>query len=84
MKVKVKCTEIVWDTDGERVLNLPSARSLWVDSDADIESDEFAEDVTNALSDKFDYCVDSLSFEVVDHRTTVSEIKLPKRFGGWI
>jgi hypothetical protein len=52
--MKLRCFEIDWDTDGEAV-DLPTEVVVEVE-----EEDEAAD----ALSDRFGWCVNSLSIEV--------------------
>lgn len=57
--MKIKFSNIVWDTDGEEV-DLPSEVTLEVDEDSDV-----ALDGADMLSDKYGWCVVSFSFEEV-------------------
>lgn len=57
--VEVECTDIVWDTDGEKV-DLPQTVRLM------LESAENAGDVAvERLSDTYGWCIKSLNFKVL-------------------
>ena len=60
-----RVTNIVWDTDGEQINDLPSTHVVDLDykdeqeaSDADLDHE-----IGEALSDKFDWCVEGFVFE---------------------
>ena len=56
----VKMSQIDWDTDGRKVKNLPKEVTVEVDDDCDVEYEG-----ADILSDKFGFCVNSFSFEIV-------------------
>jgi len=58
--IKIHITNIVWDADDS--LELPNTETLEVNDDINLED----LDLADLLSDKYGYCVDSLTFEVVD------------------
>lgn len=58
--MRVFAYNIDWDTDGERVDFLPPSFEIDLDDDADPEFD-----LADALSDKFGFCINSLSFNVL-------------------
>jgi len=69
MKIKVKVTDIVYDTDGEsdldflrqiRILDLPNGMIVEVDGIIDIESE-----VADAISDKTGWCVSGYNYEIL-------------------
>jgi hypothetical protein len=57
---KVRFFNIVWDTDG-RFVELPSEVTLEVPKDKDVDLEG-----ADCLSDKYDWCVHSFDFEVVN------------------
>jgi len=63
--MKVKFTNIDWDTDGEEVGDLPTETVIEVDA-ADWSEDDIGEFGADWLSDKFDWCVISYNYEVVE------------------
>jgi hypothetical protein len=58
--VKVRFSSIVWDTEGEKELGLPTECILDVDAGLDLE--QVGADV---LSDAYGWCVQSFDYEVV-------------------
>ena len=58
--IKIHITNIVWDADDS--LELPNTETLKVPDDTNLEDTDLA----NILSDKYGYCVDSLTFEVLE------------------
>jgi len=70
--VRLRCTEIVWDTDGEDV-DLPTETVVEVDDDCGDEQP------ADALSDKYGWCVQSVNRlsgpDEIDYIVTVSKGK---------
>jgi len=60
MKIKVKVTDIVYDTDGESDLDLPNGMIVEVDGIIDIESE-----VADAISDNTGWCVSGYNYEIL-------------------
>lgn len=60
MKKIVRFYDIKWDTDGDSIDSLPEEIIIEVDNDTDISM--VGADI---LSDKFSWCVDSFSFEII-------------------
>jgi len=60
MNIKVKVTDIVYDTDGESDLDLPNGMIVEVDGIIDIESE-----VADAISDKTGWCVSGYNYEIL-------------------
>ena len=58
--LKIQITNIVWDADDS--LELPNTETLEVPDDTNLEDTDLAD----ILSDKYGYCVDSLTFEVLE------------------
>lgn len=60
--MKVKVTDIVYDTDGivSTEMNLPTEMILIVDSRLDVESE-----IANAISDKTGWCVEGYNYEIL-------------------
>ena len=53
--VEVRITDIDWDTDGKKVKGLPRAFRMMIEDDGD----ETFDNVVDALSDKFEFCIKS-------------------------
>ena len=64
--MKIKVTNIVYDTDGESISDLPTEMIVNVDGVIDIES-EIADQqsIADAISDKTGWCVSSYNYEVL-------------------
>jgi len=69
MKIKVKVTDIVYDTDGEsdldflriiKRLDLPNGMIVEVDDIIDIESE-----VADAINDRTGWCVSGYNYEIL-------------------
>jgi len=56
--MKVLCTHIKWDTDGE-VVDLPTEFTVTLADDAEADTE-----AADALSDEFGFCILSLCIEV--------------------
>ena len=61
--VKVKVWDIDWDTDGEKVPELPNEASFEMKDDGFGISDE---DIADELSDEYGYCVNAFYCEITD------------------
>jgi hypothetical protein len=57
--MKVRFTNIDWETDGEEV-NLPTELTLEVDDDVDLD-----EEGGDVLSDEYDWLVNGFDYEVM-------------------
>jgi hypothetical protein len=60
---RFNCTDIKWDTDGVQILDLPTTVLIDVDLDEDDTEDEHEDQVVNALSDKYGWCIFGLSIQ---------------------
>ena len=60
--MKVKVTDIVYDTDGivSTEMNLPSEMILIVDGSLDVESE-----IADIISDKTGWCVEGYNYEIL-------------------
>lgn len=58
--MKIKVTNIVYDTDGESVPDLPTEMILNVGGDIDIESE-----IADAISDNTGWCVEGYNYEIL-------------------
>lgn len=57
--VEVECTDIDWDTDGEKV-DLPQTVRIMLES-----SEDAGEVVADRLSDTYGWCIKSLNYKVL-------------------
>lgn len=57
----VKAMNIDWDTDGIPNSSLPLETTVEMDEDADLEYE-----IADALSDRYGFCVNNFTFELVD------------------
>jgi len=58
--MKIKVTNIVYDTDGESISDLPTEMIVNVDGIIDIESE-----IADAISDNTGWCVESYNYEIL-------------------
>ena len=58
--MKIKVTDIVYDTDGESISDLPNEMIVEVDGIIDIESE-----IADAISDTTGWCVSGYNYEVL-------------------
>lgn len=60
--MKVKVTDIVYDTDGivSPEMNLPDEMTLVIDGSLDVESE-----IADAISDKTGWCVEGYNYEIL-------------------
>jgi hypothetical protein len=58
--MKIKVTNIVYDTDGESISDLPTEMIVNVDGVIDIESE-----IADAISDNTGWCVESYNYEIL-------------------
>ena len=63
MKVKCLITNIDWDTDGEVIEDLPTETTIEVEVD---DYDELDDEVTDALSDKYGFCLNEFAVHYFD------------------
>ena len=58
--MKIKVTNIVYDTDGESISDLPTEMIVNVDGVIDVESE-----IADAISDNTGWCVESYNYEIL-------------------
>ena len=58
--MKIKVTNIVYDTDGESISDLPTEMIVNVDGVIDIESE-----IADAISDNTGWCVEGYKYEIL-------------------
>lgn len=57
--MKIRASNILWDTDGDETITLPHETTI----DIDIDSDMFME-TADYLSDTYGYCVIALDIQI--------------------
>lgn len=64
--IKVKCTEIQWDTDGDKELSksLPKEVALIIDDYC--EGDYLDDELADMLSDKYGFCLFGFNYEIIN------------------
>lgn len=68
--MKIKITNIKWDTDGQKV-KLPKEEIYEIDND--YLTDILEDDMNDYLSDKYGYCMDSYNCEILNDVVVVNE-----------
>lgn len=63
MKVTAEISRIDWDTDGEVIEDLPTETTIEVEVD---DYDELDDEVTDALSDKYGFCLNGFAARYFD------------------
>jgi len=63
MKVTAEISRIEWDTDGEVIEGLPTETTIEVEVD---DYDELDDEVTDALSDKYGFCLNGFAVRYFD------------------
>ena len=64
--IKVKCTEIQWDTDGDKKLlkKLPKEVTLTIDDYC--EGDYLDDELADMLSDKYGFCMFGFNYQIIN------------------
>lgn len=63
-RMSIQASDIVWDTDGEEVADLPKTMSFEIDLDEPEPSEmEINQAITDHMSDATGWCVTSFSFD---------------------
>lgn len=65
-KMTVKCTEIQWDTDGDKKLlkKLPKNATLTIEDYC--EGDDLDEKIADMLSDEYGFCLFGFNYEIIN------------------
>lgn len=64
--VKVKCTEIQWDTDGDKELFKSLPQEVEITLDDCVESDYLDDELADALSDLYGFCIEGYNYEIIE------------------
>lgn len=64
--VKVKCTEIQWDTDGDKELFKSLPQEVEITLDDCVESDYLDDELADALSDEYGFCMFGFNYKIIN------------------
>lgn len=64
----VKCSEIVWDTDGNKKLAKVLPQSCYVNIEDYEEDDDLDEEIADALSDLTGFCVEGFYYTIENNK----------------
>ncbi len=64
--VKVKCTEIQWDTDGDKELFKSLPQEVEITLDDYVEGDYLDDELADALSDLYGFCIEGYNYEIIE------------------
>lgn len=64
--VKVKCTEIQWDTDGDKELFESLPKEVEITLDDYTEGDYLDDELADTLSDFYGFCVEGYNYEIIE------------------
>ena len=56
--IRVKCSDIIWDTDGNKKIAKALPQCCYVDIEDYEEDDDLDEEIADALSDLTGFCVE--------------------------
>ena len=64
--VKVKCTEIQWDTDGDKELFKSLPQEVEITLDDCVESDYLDDELADMLSDEYGFCMFGFNYKIIN------------------
>lgn len=64
--IKVKCTEIQWDTDGDKELSKSLPKEVTLIIDDYCEGDYLDDELADMLSDKYGFCLFGFNYEIIN------------------
>ena len=64
--VKVKCTEIQWDTDGDKELFKSLPQEVEITLDDYVEGDYLDDELADALSDLYGFCIEGYNYKIIE------------------
>jgi hypothetical protein len=65
-KITVKCTEIQWDTDGDKRLLKKLPKNVILTIDDYYEGDDLDDTITDMLSDEYGFCLFGFNYEIIN------------------
>ncbi len=65
-KITVKCTEIQWDTDGDKRLLKKLPKNVILTIDDYYEGDDLDDTIADMLSDEYGFCLFGFNYEIIN------------------
>lgn len=65
-KIIVKCTEIQWDTDGDKSLFKRLPKEVMLTIDDYCEGDYLDDELADMLSDEYGFCLFGFNYEIIN------------------
>lgn len=62
--IRVKCSDIIWDTDGNKKIAKALPQCCYVDIEDYEEDDDLDEEIADALSDLTGFCVEGFYYTI--------------------
>lgn len=65
-KITVKCTEIQWDTDGDKSLLKKLPKNVIITIDDYCDGDDLDDVIADMLSDEYGFCLFGFNYEIIN------------------
>lgn len=65
-KITVKCTEIQWDTDGDKKLLKKLPKNVTITIEDYCEGDDLDDIIADMLSDEYGFCLFGFNYEIIN------------------
>ena len=65
-KMTVKCTEIQWDTDGDKRLLKKLPKNVFITIEDYCEGDDLDDIIADMLSDEYGFCLFGFNYEIIN------------------
>lgn len=66
--IRVKCSDIIWDTDGNKKIAKALPQCCYVDIEDYEEDDDLDEEIADALSDLTGFCVKGFYYTIENNK----------------
>ena len=66
--IRVKCSDIIWDTDGNKKIAKALPQCCYVDIEDYEEDDDLDEEIADALSDLTGFCVEGFYYTIANNK----------------
>ena len=66
--IRVKCSDIIWDTDGNKKIAKALPQCCYVDIEDYEEDDDLDEEIADALSDLTGFCVEGFNYTIKNNK----------------
>lgn len=66
--IRVKCSDIIWDTDGNKKIAKALPQCCYVDIEDYEEDDDLDEEIADALSDLTGFCVEGFYYTIKNNK----------------